>query len=232
MAESLKSVQQKLLDEGYLDSLAKRYKENDTMHLSSLEEVLIASGVDFVSRVIDNLNELGKTDTGELIDGIAAGDLLGNPDTGYQLDIGYDNGSDGAKYYDYVNKGVSGTKNRIDSPYGYTDKMPPVSVIAEWVKRQNINNRNEDQKYNTSELQKKRKSVSDVSNNERKVTSLAFLIARSIKAKGLKKTSFFDDAVIEIYTRDILQPLGEAVASDVRVYIRQLDFLINKNKNK
>lgn len=232
MGQRIDQAQSELLNDGYLDSLAQSRKDSDTMQLTELEKVLIASGVDFVDRVMANLDRLGKNDTGELFDGIAAGELIGSPDSGYRLDIGYEDGSNPAKYYDYVNKGVSGTTNKINSPYGYKDKMPPISVMADWVKRNNIASRNDDQRYNTSTLQDKRKSVSQVAGDEQRIRSLAYAIARAIFRRGLKKTDFFDDAVVQIYGKDIMEPLSKAVAADVKVYIRQLDFLINKNNKK
>lgn len=232
MGQRIDQAQSEFLNDGYLDSLAKQYQGSDTMNLSSLEKILVASGVDFVSRVMENLDRLGKVDTGELYDGIAAGELIGSPSSGYRLDIGYEDGSNAANYYDRVNKGVSGTANKIDSPYTYRDKMPPISVIADWIRRNNISERNEDQKYKTSKLQDKRKSLRKVAGEEERIRSLAYVIARAIFRQGLKKTEFFDDAVVQIYGKDILQPLGEAVAADIKVFIRQINFLINKNNKK
>ena len=38
-------------------------------------------------------------------------------------------------YGDYVDKGVSGTKKKYDTPFAYTNKQPSIAHILPWVKR-------------------------------------------------------------------------------------------------
>ena len=85
-------------------------------------------------------------------------------------------------YGTFVDKGVSGTKVKrsfkdykgrtISSPYKYTTKQPPSRVLDKWIVKKGIAPRDEKGRFMS------RKSIS-------------FLIARSIKRKGIQGTSFF-----------------------------------------
>ena len=80
------------------------------------------------------------------------------------------------KYGEYLDKGVKGSKSTYPessaSPFRYTTKQPPSSVFDKWSIRKGIAPRD-----------KKGKFVSR--------QSLNFLIARSIKNKGIRATLFF-----------------------------------------
>ena len=88
-----------------------------------------------------------------------------------------------ADYGTYVDKGVSGTKQTqqykdylgkvINSPYKYTNKQPPSGVIDKWVVRKGL------------------KGSRDKEGRFIKRKSMVFLIARSIKMKGIKSIAFF-----------------------------------------
>ena len=85
-------------------------------------------------------------------------------------------------YGTFVDKGVSGTDVRrsfkdykgstISSPYKYTTKQPPSRVLDKWIVKKGIAPRDEKGRFMS------RKSIS-------------FLIARSIKRKGIQGISFF-----------------------------------------
>ena len=85
-------------------------------------------------------------------------------------------------YGTFVDKGVSGTNktrrfkdykgNVISSPYKYTTKQPPSKALDKWIVRKGIAPRDEKGRFMS------RKSIS-------------FLIARSIKKKGIQGISFF-----------------------------------------
>jgi len=85
-------------------------------------------------------------------------------------------------YGTFVDKGVSGTEVKrsfkdykgktITSPYKYTTKQPPSRVLDKWIVKKGIAPRDEKGRFMS------RKSIS-------------FLIARSIKRKGIQGISFF-----------------------------------------
>jgi hypothetical protein len=101
---------------------------------------------------------------------------------------------------------------------------PMVTAIQKWVKRNALAERREDQKYNLSGLQKKRKSVSQLNTGR----TTAYLIARKIKQRGLPKTGFFDNAIDQVFNEQFYSKMAKAVGGDLRVYIKQATSLINE----
>jgi len=78
-------------------------------------------------------------------------------------------------YLVYQDKGVSGTKTKYKKPFKYTNKQPPVNDILKWV--------------NARRLRLRDKETGRFKKGGQK--SLSFLIARSIKEKGIKPSLFF-----------------------------------------
>lgn len=92
----------------------------------------------------------------------------------------------GAPYLMYQNSGVQGSKDKSkapDSPFSYTDKMPPAKVFADWITRKNIMLRNED-KYGG-----KKSGFSDLQ-DERLIMNAAWAMSRKIFLEGFKGSHF------------------------------------------
>jgi len=197
--------------------------------LPFVEKVILSYAAKFIIQVQKNLISANKTDTGRLEDDIQQGDLIKTGGS-YLIDIGYPKSSEGAKYYDFVNKGVKGFKSGTpNSPYSFKSAYPSingpmVNAIQKWVKRNSKLARREDQKYNLSGLQRKRKSVSELNTGR----TTAYLIARKIKQRGLPRTGFFDDAIEQVFNEQFYNKMAEALGGDVRLYIKQAASLINE----
>jgi hypothetical protein len=197
--------------------------------LPFIEKMLVAYAARFIFAAQNNLKKANKVDTGTLEKDLSQGDIIRQGST-YSIDIGYPVDSAGAKYYDFVNKGVKGFKSgQPNSPYSFKSAYPSmngpmVTAIQKWVKRNGLASRREDQKYNTSGLQRKRKSVSELNTGR----TTAFLIARKIKQRGLPKTGFFDNAVDEVFNQQFYDKMGKAIGADLVVYIKQANSLINQ----
>jgi len=103
-------------------------------------------------------------------------------------------------YGTYVNQGVSGDHGKnaktytdwrgdtVQSDFTYRDKMPPPSIIEEWIKKKGIKGRKSLIKYRKDE---DKKSTIKGAGQFIKNRSLAFAIAKSIKIKGIEGLSFF-----------------------------------------
>ena len=89
-------------------------------------------------------------------------------------------GSDGKKYGWFQDKGVSGKKVKYDTPFKYTNRMPPPRAFDKWVVRKGIAPRDASGKF-------KGRSIKSVGFQK----SITFLIARSIFYKGIKPSLFF-----------------------------------------
>lgn len=200
--------------------------------LPFVEKVILSYAAKFIIQVQKNLQKANKVDTGTLETDIQEGSVI-RQGSSYSIDIGYPASSEGARYYDFVNKGVKGFKSGSpNSPYKFRSAFPSlngpmVTAIQKWVKRNALAQRKEIQKYNLSGLQKKRKSVSELNTGR----TTAYLIARKIKQRGLPKTGFFDNAIDEVFNEQFYSKMAKAVGGDVRVYIKQATSLIN-DENK
>jgi hypothetical protein len=96
----------------------------------------------------------------------------------------------------FQDKGVSGIKKKYNTPYSYTNKMPPPSKMDKWIVRKGLRGvRGKDGKF----ISRK---------------SLQFMIARSIYNNGIKPSLFFtkpfekafknlDKDIIEAYKLDV-----------------------------
>lgn len=81
-------------------------------------------------------------------------------------------------YGAFIDQGVSGTERKYDTPFSYTNKMPPPSAFDGWIVRKGFAPRNKSGQFQSRK-------------------SLQFAISRSIFKKGIYPTHFFSDAVIE-----------------------------------
>jgi hypothetical protein len=108
-------------------------------------------------------------------------------------------------YGTYVDKGVSGNKTKrkykdfnnktVSSPYKYTNKQPPSGILDKWVVKKGVAPRDKGGRFI------KRKS-------------LVFLIARSIKIKGIQGISFFQKP-LGLGVKELNSKLLGALKSDI-----------------
>lgn len=219
---SITEAQLAALSEPFLrDATSNRNDYFSAKELPVVERLLIASAAQFIQEVQDNLDRMGKVSSGTLSTDIKSGELI-NSGGSYSISMGYPEGSDGAGYYDFVNKGVKGLKSGEpnNSPYKFRKlSAPPVMVkaIYGWLLRNNISARNEDQEFNLSRLQIKRQSLSELDANR----GLAYAIAKNIKKKGLPYTGFFDKAITSVYGTKFVELVAQAIGVDVQVQILQ-----------
>ena len=118
-----------------------------------------------------------------------------------------------SNYGTFVDKGVSGTNEKrkfknykgsvISSPYKYTTKQPPSGILDKWVVKKGIAPRDAEGRFI------KRKS-------------LVFLIARSIKKKGIQGISFFQKP-LGLGLKQFGKELLESVKEDIIQELTQVD---------
>ena len=99
-------------------------------------------------------------------------------------------------YGQFIDKGVKGSKSTysesMNSPFRYKSKQPPSNTITKWAKIRGIQGRN-------------KKTGRFITNK-----SLSFLIARSIKEKGIRATMFFTkpfEAGIDKYSDEMIEAI-------------------------
>lgn len=223
MAKSTRQLQAELLDDGLLERLGAQ--REDINKLPLLERLLIQSAANFIIKVKENIEAQGISDTGALSDDISTGELTKQGGI-YSISVGYPANSKAAKYYDFVNKGVKGVKSGTpNSPYSFKTLGVSTSMrnnILSWIKRNNVKG-----DVAITKGQAKRQSLSKMVSQATKQKSLAYVVARSIKKKGLRKTGFFDNAVETIFGGDFATAVSKVLGQDIKIFIKQ-----NGNNNQ
>lgn len=222
MAKSVKQLQDEVLS--YLDSKGQsKAAFEDVNKLQGVEKLLVLSAANFILKVQENLNQSGRVDTGALASDIESGEVVTGGGS-VSISVGYPAGSKAAKYYDFVNKGVKGTRSGSpsDSPYSFKNERVGGlrNAIEGWLKRNNIASRNEDQKKNLSPVQRKRKRLSKMVSESSRIKSLAYAVSVSIKRKGLKKTGFIDKAAQFAFGKEFNDAVAKIIGREVVINIR------------
>jgi hypothetical protein len=218
---SISKAQIQALREGFIQSIGDSYTKVKPGELPILEETLAKYGQAFNDKIVELLDKDNITSSGKLAE--PALPIITKFGTGYILSLGYDKGSAASKYYDFVNKGVKGTKNlKADgkTPYSFKSgkKAVPVSSIEKWLGYNKLK----------SVSIKKYKKLGTESKAIEGKKSLAWAIARSIHTKGLRSTHYFDRAVSQVFNKEFIESIAVAVGGDVQIQIKQT---INESKN-
>ena len=218
---SIAKAQIQALRDSFIQSLGGSFDKYKGGELPVLEDTLALYGKAFNDRVTQILDSENITSSGRLAE--PALPIITKFGTGYILSLGYEPGSEASKYYDFVNKGVKGTKNeKADGKTPYTfkgnKKAVPVSSIEKWLSYN---------KLKSVSVKKYTKLGTEAKAIDGK-KSLAFLIARSIHRKGLRSTHYFDRAVAQIFNKEFIENIAIAVGGDIQIQIKQA---INGNNN-
>ena len=114
-------------------------------------------------------------------------------------------------YYDYVNKGVSGTDRKRNTPYSYMSS----SKIPFYFAKQWMNNKGLFLPKGTAFTSLATKKTYKVGSKD----SQAFAMARSWKEKGIKGNHFYDNVVTEQRLDKLREDLASAAAGDLKTVI-------------
>lgn len=201
--------------------------------LEEAQNVLLQYATKFLHMAEQSIQKAKKIDTGHL--SIIELSAIKTTKDGLQITIGYSKSNPASKYYDYVNKGVKGVKNKSKapkSPYQYKNLFvgrDMTNKILAWYMRHKNYVRNETQQTNLSALQTKRKTLAQVSEND-KLKSIAYLTAKKIKREGLERIGFFDDNISKVFNQKFNQDIAKALGKDIVVSIK--DSLNGNNSSK
>lgn len=204
---SIQEAQAKALREGFFDTLGETQISSPT--LSIFEAMLALYAEEFTNRAIDNLNASNSVASGKLSDSIRfETKRMGR---GYNLSIYV------LDYYKFVDQGVQGVKNKsVKSPYKFNYINPSkthVAAISKWISENRGKIRVSDMKYGKTRQEKK--AIDPV----RKQNTLAYLIARSSKIKGIKGTGFWTKAFDETF-KDFAVQMSKALGEDIKIDLR------------
>ena len=176
--------------------------KNVENYLKSLGDQVVADAKSNLSKSKDSKGKArGSTTLGNSIRMQVVATPKGFSTKFYMLDYG-----------EFLDKGVKGTKsNYIENSktdYSYTTKQPPSGIIEKWIKKKGLKGR----------VDKKWKSAGNRGGQFITTKSLAFLIARSIKQKGIKSISFFQEP-LSLYFKELKGNLLKELKLDIETYL-------------
>lgn len=102
-------------------------------------------------------------------------------------------------YAKFIHYGVNGAEKNRNSPFSFKNKQPPISAILKWMKVKPVRLRDADGKF--------------VEQTESRLKSTAFLIARSIRKRGIAGIAYFSEAFETMYPR-YASKIADAIALD------------------
>ena len=100
--------------------------------LDHLKEALEEFRDAVIADAKQNLKRQDKVSSGGLYDGIKGEEVVIYPSGALEFEIKM------PLYGFFVDKGVSGTKKKYQTPYSYKDKMPPPKKLDKWIVRKGI----------------------------------------------------------------------------------------------
>jgi hypothetical protein len=119
-------------------------------------------------------------------------------------------------YGDFLNKGVSGTRNKFNSPYSFKkESVSPAfnKSLRKWITKRGIPIQS---RYsNTRNLTKSARAKKQIDEK----TKMAYAIGMGIKREGIEPTHFIDDALSEKSIQTFAQSLADALGRSIEVTI-------------
>jgi hypothetical protein len=112
-------------------------------------------------------------------------------------------GFDMVDYGKFQDRGVSGTEKKYNTPYKYTNKMPPAKAFDKWTIRKGIAPRGKGGKF------EKRKGLN-------------FAIAKSIYKKGIRPSMFFTKPFAAAFKRlpdELVEAYSIGIEKQIQVNI-------------
>lgn len=108
-------------------------------------------------------------------------------------------------YGTFQDRGVSGTEKKYNTPYSYTNKMPPRKAFDKWTIRKGIAPRGKGGKFLSRQ-------------------SLQYLIARAVYRKGIKPSLFFTKPFQAAFKRlpdDLIEAYAIGLEKQIQLNIKE-----------
>ena len=218
---SISKAQAQAIADGFLNTLGEQPMKEGQMPV--VETLLKQFGGEFITTAQENLRANGSIASGAINDIRMYFSKFG---TTYSISLGYPKSEKASKYWDFVNKGVKGTKNiKADSktPYKFnpSKKSIPISAVQGWLGYN---------KLKATAVKPYRKLGVEAKAIDTK-KSLAYVVARSIHRKGIRSTHYFDNAQKEVFGKNFYEVMEAALGKDIQIKIRQIGKEINNGNN-
>lgn len=194
-----------------------------TFDLTEVEKVMLDGANKFFLLAQQRIRQRKKVDKGNLAD-LEVFDLEEKQGL-YSITIGYPRSNPASEYYDFQNLGVRGIQSRSpNSKYSFktlTVSSNMVKAIMAWYLRHKNYIRNEDQPSKLTGLQVKRKNITGVADQTKKLRQLAKRTAENIKKRGIPRVGFLEDNKDKAFGEDFQKKLSIALGQSVALTIKK-----------
>jgi hypothetical protein len=218
---SISKAQAIALGDGLINTIGEKPLKEGEMPI--IERMLKEFGGDFVTTAQKNLIKNKSIASGDINDIRISMTKFA---TSYILSLGYPKSEPASKYWDFINKGVKGTKNiKADAktPYKFnpSKKAIPISAAQKWLGYNKLKI--------TAVKKYKKLGVEEKAIDGKK--SLAYMVARSIHRKGIRSTHYFDNAQKEVFGKNFYEVMEAALGKDIQIKIRQIGKELKNGNN-
>lgn len=205
---TIAQAQAKALQGGFLNGLGSDRGSFKAPNLNTVEAMLALYAEEFLKAADDNLNKNNSVQSGSLSDSFRFEVKF----MGRKVQMLFY----AADYYDYVNEGVQGVKGGLNttSPYKFkflTPSLTHVQAIEKWIREGKKKIQVRDIKYGKTKQESK--AITE--------KNLAYVIARAIKRRGLKRTGFWSEAFDDTF-KDFGLQMAKVLGVDIRVDLQQM----------
>jgi hypothetical protein len=159
-----------------------------------------------------------------LVKSLKAKDRFVSGNLAQSIDVRYDIGDkelsftvftdEGGEYWKFVDKGVSGTKRKFNTPFSFRKKNLKQAAMLEFIRNRSIYELKDKSGKVIFSIRKKGKQKGSTQDRAK---TMAFIIGRSLAMKGIKPTNFVSNALNEEWKQDFTKRLAKAIGKDIRV---------------
>lgn len=216
---TMQQAQAAAVREGFLQPIGLDPATFENARLNTLEATIGQYALDVIEAARKNLDAEKKQSTGNL----ASSFTIRKVGEGKKFAIEV-LAADYLKFVDLGVQGVDGAKNiNTTSPFRFKYANPSrkhVKAIQKWILQNNV-------KARATDVKKYGKVGGERRIGEK---TLAYIIAKSIKQKGLKRTGFWTKAWDATF-KDFNEQVAKAVGSDIQITLQTMNKLVNGNNS-
>jgi hypothetical protein len=191
--------------------------------LPALSKFLLKTAEQFITEAVDKLESQGRVNTGNLSKNLSfTEETNGNVTT---LTIGYPQGSPESEYGSYVDEGVMGfVSKRPASRFFFKSKRAGskmANAIFLWLENSKKLTMKETARTSKTPYQRRRRKISKTANLLSKKKSFAYMVASSIKQKGIKRSGYLTDTVKSVLGSEFQQSIAKIVSAEIQIRINE-----------
>ena len=132
-------------------------------------------------------------------------------------------------YWKFVDKGVSGTKKKFDTPFSFKKKNINQRAALDFIAARGLyewKDKTGKVVFTTRKKVRNRKTKAFRPKSDNYKT-LGFLVGRSISNWGVKPTNFYSDVINEAWMNNFKERASKALKKDVQLVIEEIKETIN-----